>query len=114
MRYRWHTGSLAWLIHRITGILLTLYIFLHLYVLSNLKDPDRYSAIMGLMKNPLVVLSEVGLLGLVLAHGLNGLRVTLLELGLASRIHKTLFYAALALGGMIFIAGSLPLLGGLF
>jgi succinate dehydrogenase / fumarate reductase cytochrome b subunit len=114
MRYRWHTGSVAWLIHRITGILLTLYIFLHLYVLSNLKDPAKYSEMMILMKNPLVVLSEVGLLGLVLAHGLNGLRVTLLELGLASRTQKTLFYAALGLGGVIFIAGSLPLLGGLF
>jgi len=85
MRYRWHTGSTAWLIHRITGVLLTLYIFVHLYVLSHLKDLDSYKKLLQLMENPLVKLSEIGLLALVLAHGLNGIRVTLLELGMPSR-----------------------------
>ncbi len=112
MRYRWHTGSFAWLIHRVTGILLTLYIFLHLYVLSHLKDPETFNSMMALMKHPLVKLSEVGLLGLVLAHGLNGLRLTLLELGVSSRLQKSLFWTAVATGIVILFIGGLPILGG--
>lgn len=114
MRYRWHTGSIAWLIHRVSGVLLTLYIFVHLYVLSSLKDPARYVSIMKLMKNPFVILSEVGLLALVLAHALNGLRVTLLELGLPTGMQKGLFYGAFIVGCLLIIAGSIPILGGVF
>ena len=28
-KYRWHAGFVAWLLHRITGLLLILYLFLH-------------------------------------------------------------------------------------
>jgi succinate dehydrogenase / fumarate reductase cytochrome b subunit len=113
MGYRWHTGSIAWLIHRLTGILLTLYIFLHLYVLSNLRDPSRFSSMMDLMKNPLVRLGEAGLLALVIAHGLNGLRLILLDTGISSRYQKPLFWFLMMVGGFVFIAGILPLTGGL-
>jgi succinate dehydrogenase / fumarate reductase cytochrome b subunit len=112
MRYRWHTGSFAWIVHRITGVLLTFYIFLHLYVLSNLKDSESYRNIMGLMEHPLVKIAEVGLLGLVLAHGLNGVRLLLVDLGLPTRVHKQVFWVAFGMGVLLFIIGGLPILGG--
>ncbi|MCC6345631.1 MAG: succinate dehydrogenase, cytochrome b556 subunit [Nitrospirales bacterium] len=112
MRYKLRTGSLAWLIHRVTGVALTLYIFLHLYVLSHLKDPEEYKALMGMMRNPLVRLSEVGLLALVIAHAFNGVRVTLLELGLSTRLQKPLFWTAAVVGAAICLAGAWVLLGG--
>ncbi len=110
MRYRWHTGSIAWLIHRITGVLLTLYIFVHLYVLSHLKDLDSYKKMLKLMENPLVKLSQIGLLALVFARGLNGVRVTLLELGIPSRKQKTLFWYAVATGILLLVIGGIPLI----
>jgi|Deesub1362B_J571_1020462.scaffolds.fasta_scaffold00236_31 succinate dehydrogenase / fumarate reductase cytochrome b subunit len=113
MRYRWHTGSFAWIVHRITGVLLTFYILLHLYVLSNLKDPENYRNIMGLMEHPLVKIAEVGLLGLVLAHSLNGVRLLLIDLGLSSRLHKRVFWAVFTTGVLLFIIGGLPIIGGL-
>ncbi|HHN64622.1 MAG TPA: succinate dehydrogenase, cytochrome b556 subunit [Nitrospirae bacterium] len=112
MLYRWHTGSVAWLIHRVTGILLTLYIFLHLYVLSHLKDPVSYRKMMLLMNNPVIKLSEVGLLGLVLAHALNGVRITLLELGVSTKLQKRLFWSALLIGTVLFVLGGWPIIGG--
>jgi len=110
MRYRWHTGSFAWLIHRVTGIMLTLYIFLHLYVLSHLKDPVGYKTLLSLMKNPLVILSEIGLLSLVLVHALNGLRLTLLDLGIPTKAQKLLFLLSLVIGVVVFLLGSVPLI----
>lgn len=113
MGYKWHTGSLAWLIHRFTGILLVLYIFLHLYVLSHLRDPLQYERMMKLMKNPLVGLGEIGLLGLVIAHALNGVRLTLLDLGISTRFQKPLFWIALIGGGVLFVFGARPIIGGI-
>ncbi|HEX8950110.1 MAG TPA: succinate dehydrogenase, cytochrome b556 subunit [Dissulfurispiraceae bacterium] len=112
MRYKIQTGAFAWLIHRGTGVALTLYVFLHLYVLSHLKDPVSYKALMELMKNPLVRLGEAGLLGLVVAHALNGIRVTLLELGAPTRIQKTVFWISFAIGAFIVIIGGVPMIGG--
>lgn len=112
MRYRWHTGSFAWLIHRVTGILLTLYIFLHLYVLSHLRDPLQYESLMRFMKNPFVRLSEIGLLGLVISHSLNGFRLTLIDLGISTSLQKLLFWIAVSIGFLLFMVGSWPMIRG--
>ncbi len=112
MRYRLQTGSFAWLIHRFTGIALTLYIFLHLYVLSSLRDPVRYEALMKAMKNPLVRLMEAGLLALVISHALNGFRLTLIDMGVSTGMQKLLFLIAFVLGSFLFVIGAVPMIRG--
>ncbi len=112
MRYRFQTGSFAWLIQRATGVFLTLYIFLHLYVLSSLKDPAHYAATLKLMRSPLLRISDAGLLGLVVGHALNGFRLTLIDLGVPTGLQKKLFYAAFVIGAVIFVAGSVPMIRG--
>lgn len=112
MRYRLQTGSFAWLTHRVTGISLTLYIFLHLYVLSHLKDPLKYASLIEVMKNPLVKLSEAGLLGLVIGHAFNGFRLTLIDLGVSTTLQKKLFWGGFISGGLLFLYGSWVILGG--
>ncbi|MBI5641283.1 MAG: succinate dehydrogenase, cytochrome b556 subunit [Nitrospirae bacterium] len=107
MRYKVKTGSLAWGIHRITGISLTCYIFLHLYFLSHLKDPRQYEAIIELMYTPFMRLGELVLLMLVVFHALNGLRLTLMDLGAPTPLHKPLFLIALSLGLSTVIYGVL-------
>jgi succinate dehydrogenase cytochrome b subunit len=112
MRYRLRTGSFAWLTHRLTGIVLTLYIFLHLYVLAHLKDPAGYASIMKVMQSPLVKLSEVGLLALVIAHAFNGFRLTLLDLGMPTGLQKRVFWSAFAVGAAITVLGGVYIVGG--
>lgn len=105
MRYKLRTGSFAWLIHRLTGIVLALYIFLHLYVLVHLKDPEGYASVMKVMQQPLVKLSEAGLLAVVIAHAFNGFRLTLLDLGIPTVLHKRVFWSAFAVGAAITVLG---------
>ncbi|MCL5022388.1 MAG: hypothetical protein M1497_03310 [Nitrospirae bacterium] len=112
MRYKPQTGSLAWAIHRVSGLLLTLYIFLHLYVLSQLKDPVGYASVLKTLQLPLVRLGEAGLLAVVIGHALNGFRVTLLEWGVQTVLQKRLFWGAFAVGFLLFIIGAVPILGG--
>lgn len=111
MAYRWHTGSVAWLIHRVSGVLLALYIFAHIYVLSSLRDPARFESLMQLMQTPLVKLAELGLLALVAAHTLNGIRVTLLEMGVPGRLQKPMFWGAFAVGFVVVTFGAFTFLG---
>lgn len=112
LRYKWRMGGVAWLIHRLSGIGLTLYIFAHLYVLSNIRDPERFAALMEIAQSTPVKILEVGLLGMVVAHALNGLRVTMLEWGVSTKLQKPLFYAAAAGGLVITLIGGVTFLGG--
>jgi len=111
MTYRWHTGSLAWLIHRVTGIALTLYIFLHIYVLSHIKDPVQFESLMNLFKNPFVKVGEIGLVGLVVAHSLNGLRLTFIDVGVSTRLQKPMFWTAFAIGILILMVAAWSFIG---
>lgn len=111
--YKWHTGSLAWAIHRVTGILLFLYIFLHLYLINKLKDPEEYKATITFMNDPFIKLGEIGLLGLVLTHALNGIRLTLIDLGLPTKLHKIIFWGSVCVGFVILTIGGLYILRGI-
>ncbi|MBI5199101.1 MAG: succinate dehydrogenase, cytochrome b556 subunit [Nitrospirae bacterium] len=110
--YRWHTGSLAWALHRVTGILLFFYIFLHLYVINKLKDPEEYKATITFMNDPSIKLGEIALLGLVLAHALNGIRLTLIDIGVSTKLHKIIFWMSVCVGFVILIIGGLYILRG--
>jgi succinate dehydrogenase / fumarate reductase cytochrome b subunit len=112
MRYKLQTGSFAWIIHRLTGIALTFYIFLHLYVLSSLRDPAAYEALIKLTSTRLLKLLEAGLLALVISHSLNGFRLTLIDMGVSTRKQKLLFWSAFALGAFLFVLGAVPMIGG--
>ncbi|MBF0527959.1 MAG: succinate dehydrogenase, cytochrome b556 subunit [Deltaproteobacteria bacterium] len=80
--YRWHWGFVAWLLHRLTGIALAGYIVLHLYVLQNLaRGPKAFDSLMAAFNNPFFKVLEIGLLGVVVYHSLNGLRVVLMDYG---------------------------------
>ncbi len=113
MRYRLQTGSFARIIQRISGVALTTYIFFHLYYLSSLRDPVRFESLRKLLDNPSVRFGEAGLLLLVIAHSFNGIRLILLDMGVPTRLQKTLFFIAALTGGIIFFIGSWPILGGI-
>ncbi len=76
-------GMWAWLLQRSAALLLLAVIALHL-------------------KNPFLRPVQAALLGLVLLHGLLGVRAILLDFGLPVRWHRILFAAAIALGAVLF------------
>lgn len=80
--YRWHPGFIIWLLHRISGVGLAAYLFLHIWILRNLvKGEAEFDQIMAAFDSPFIRLLEVGLLGLVIFHALNGIRVLLMDYG---------------------------------
>lgn len=96
--YRIHLGTLAWILHRLSGLGLIFYLLLHIWVIHHLVGGQKsFDEIMELFNNPLFKFLEIGLIGVILYHLFNGLRVTLIDMGLLVERQKLLFAVAVVL-----------------
>lgn len=85
-------GSWAFILNRITGLGLTLYLFLHLIMLGQLaKGPEAYDGFIALVRNPIFLAGELLVIAAALIHGLNGIRIGLTSFGVAGSKQKQLF-----------------------
>lgn len=97
LRYK-PAGMLAFMLHRLTGLGLVFYLFLHLAVLSKLgSGPESWDSFLALVRSPLILILDGILLLGVLFHGLNGLRLTLIGLNVGLRWQKASFWIILGL-----------------
>lgn len=89
----------AFVLNRISGVLLAVYLIFHLFFLSNLfRGREAYAAFIGAVSHPVVVWMEILLVAAVIYHGLNGIRLTMVGLGYGVRRQAELFWAACGLG----------------
>lgn len=110
MRFHWYTGQVAWVLHRVSGLAIVLYLIIHIWSISKLSDPATFDAEMRLYAQPLFRLGEVGLLAACVFHALNGMRILIVDFGNAARYHKPLFYGVLVLSVVVITAGAIPIL----
>jgi succinate dehydrogenase / fumarate reductase cytochrome b subunit len=67
--YRGREGMWSWVAHRITGVAVFLFLFVHVLDTALVRvDPQTYDAVIDTYKTPIVNLLEVGLVGAVLFH----------------------------------------------
>lgn len=80
VRYRGNIGHWSWVAHRISGLAILGFLTIHVWDTANATfAPEIYSWSLDVFKHPLFGLGEVGVLGAVLYHAFNGLRITLLD-----------------------------------
>ena len=90
-------GTWAFILNRITGLGLTLYLFLHLIMLGQLaKGPEAYDGFIALVRNPIFLVGELLVVAAALIHGLNGIRIGLTSFGIAGSKQKQLFIGLMA------------------
>jgi succinate dehydrogenase / fumarate reductase, cytochrome b subunit len=78
--YRGREGMWSWVAHRITGVLVFFFLFVHVLDTALVRvSPEAYNTVIETYKNPIVGLLEVGLVGAVVFHAFNGLRVVLVD-----------------------------------
>lgn len=78
--YRGDLAMWSWVAHRITGVLTFFFLFVHVLDTALVRvSPSAYNSVIETYKNPIVNLMEVGLVGAVLYHALNGVRVMLVD-----------------------------------
>lgn len=103
--YKKHAGSWAYILHRLTGIGLTVYILVHIILLTTLLKGDRaFNEEMAFFRTPVFLFFEWLLGSLVMFHALNGLRIALIDLGNGARYHKPVLVFVYVLG-VIMVAG---------
>lgn len=100
------TEMWSWLLQRVTGLLLVVYLFIHLWVLhySN-KGEVTFDSILSRLQSPAFVVFDLMLLALVIFHALNGVRIVILDLGISQRAQRMLFWGLMLLGFALFLFG---------
>ncbi len=111
VKYRYHTGTVAWIFHRLSGLALILYLVLHIWVIHNLDNPAGFNKVMAFLNEPIFKLLELGLWGVIIYHAINGLRIILVDFFGGSKNQKKLFWGVVVIGIIVFIAGAVPFVG---
>lgn len=78
--YRGKVGMWSWVLHRITGVAIFFFLLVHILDTALVRvSPEAYNVVIESYKTPVVGLAELGLVGGVLFHGLNGIRIILVD-----------------------------------
>lgn len=78
LRYRGGPSMWAWMLHRITGVGVVLFLSIHILETFTLSfGPDFYNHTMELYNTVFFRIAEIGLLFAVLYHAINGIRITI-------------------------------------
>lgn len=95
-------GFLAFVLMRLTGIGLVVYLLIHMVVIGNLlRGPAGWDSLIQTMKSPWVLALDVVLIAGILIHMLNGLRVTIIGLGFGTQSHKGIFWTLMAVAVLL-------------
>jgi len=89
------TGMWAWLLFRISGLVLVFYLGAHIVIIST-GQFDKLDGLMKTFDHPVLVLADLALVVAVLYHALNGVRIILMDLGIGIKRHKVMFWSAMA------------------
>ncbi len=80
LRYRGAVGQWSWVLHRITGLGVLLFLVLHVIDTSwAVFYPEMYVRAIASYQSPLFTLGEFGLVACVVYHAYNGFRVALID-----------------------------------
>lgn len=106
--YTGDPGMWSWVAHRVTGVLLFFFLFVHVLDTALVRvSPTTYDEVIETYKTPLVNLLEVGLVAAVLFHALNGLRVILVDFwSKGPRYQRLMLWATLAIWLPVMAVGS--------
>jgi succinate dehydrogenase / fumarate reductase cytochrome b subunit len=105
--------GVSFVVNRLAGLALVAYLYLHLLLLSMLvRGPDAWDDFVDLATSPPFLALDVLLLGGMLLHGLNGIRVALVGLGLVASRQKALLAGILVIAALLAFVGALRVLPG--
>jgi succinate dehydrogenase cytochrome b556 subunit len=88
-----YTGMYTYWIHRVTGVALTLFLFLHIWTLSAVfRGKEAYDYAISKFDTKIGCIFQYILLLMVAIHLLNGIRVTIVDFWQLTRMQKKLLW----------------------
>jgi succinate dehydrogenase / fumarate reductase, cytochrome b subunit len=105
--YRGGEGMWSWVAQRITGIAVFFFLYVHVVDTALVRvSPEAYDIVIATYKTPIVNLLEVGLVGAVLYHALNGVRVIAVDFwARGPRYQRQMLWAIVAVWVVVMIPG---------
>jgi len=96
------TGMWAWILFRISGLVLVFYLFVHVWVISQgrIGGPEAIDNLFEFFDRPLLVFLDLMLVAAVLYHALNGVRIILMDLGVGVHRHKAIFWVCMLVAAL--------------
>ncbi|HXF06510.1 MAG TPA: succinate dehydrogenase, cytochrome b556 subunit [Blastocatellia bacterium] len=110
--YKGHEGMWSWIFHRISGLAVLLFLFAHIVDTALIGwGPDVYNAAMALYRHPVFRVGEVLLVGAVVYHALNGIRIIVVDFWpLGTRFQRQMFWVEIVIFLILWIPASLLML----
>lgn len=104
--YRGREGMWSWVLHRITGVAIFFFLIVHILDTALVRvSPEAYNAVIASYKNPLMGVGEIGLVGAILFHALNGLRIILVDFwSKGVRYQRGMFWTVLVVWAILMLA----------
>jgi succinate dehydrogenase / fumarate reductase cytochrome b subunit len=94
-------GMWAWMLFRISGLVLVFYLFVHVWVISQGRvGAESLDDLFEFFDKPLLVFLDLMLVSAVLYHALNGVRIILMDLGIGIRQHKAVFWVCMVIAAL--------------
>ena len=103
--YRGREGMWSWVLHRITGVALFFFLLVHVLDTALVRvSPEAYNVVIGSYQTVIMGLGEVVLVGGIIFHALNGLRIILVDFwSKGTRYQKAMFYSVLIVWALIMV-----------
>ena len=99
-------GMFAFWIHRVTGVAVTVFLFLHIFTLSSVfLGKDAYDYAISMFDTKFGYILQYLLLLAVAIHLLNGIRITAADFWALTRIQKKLLWISLFAFSIIAVIG---------
>ena len=93
----------AWILHRATGLGVAFFLLIHILDITLINvSPAVYDRTVEFYQAPILIPMEIALVGAVLYHALNGLRVISLDISVGMlRRQRELFFAVVLLTALL-------------
>lgn len=104
--YRGNDGMWAWVLHRITGVAIFFFLLVHVLDTALIRvSPEAYNAVIGTYQTPLMGVGEVALVGAIVFHAFNGLRIVLIDYwSKGTTYQRAMFWIVLASWVIVMLA----------
>src|SRR3989339_2112394 len=99
-------GMWSFWIHRVTGVAVTIFLFLHIFTLSSVfRGKDAYDYAISKFDTQIGYIFQYALLLAVAVHLLNGIRITVVDFWGLTRVQKKLLWVSLFAFSIIAVIG---------
>ena len=107
--YRGREGMWSWVLHRITGVAIFFFLLVHVLDTALIRvSPEAYNAVIGTYQTEIMGLVEVALVGAIVFHAFNGLRIILVYFwAKGARYQRWLFWGVIGVW-VVVMAGFTP------